>query len=231
MSTFGRVRASGASPITMTSLGAELSSENVTTFAMSSFTLPANRLGLLFVVSIGATPPSNTPTVPGWTEYLSHNESDIRRITLFHRVVSSDTTEGPTISFGGQNQNLVAYSVQHCDENAVITGTNGANGIVQALGSGLVHGPAVVETAILDPLDAFESVNNATISCINLGFEANFATVGPGFTELNRSGIASFSNAGTITQYKTTNDTVHELIDCFNSADMYFGMAVEIRAV
>lgn len=219
-------------PITITSLTAGLSDENVTTVAVPSITLPANRLCLMFVVQAGpASLPSAVPSVTGWTVHATYEHADVRRVTLLRRVVGSDTTGGYTITFGGQAQNFVAFSVQHCDANAVITGTNGADGIVQALGSGLVHGSPAVPTPTLDALAAFAHVNNASLSCINIGYQSDVASPGTGFTQLSNPGVMAFGNMGTITQWKATNDTVHELTGCTNSADMFIGMAVEINHV
>lgn len=217
--------------ITLTHLQAGLSDESVTTVSVPSFTLPANRLGIGFIVQAGGGPPSNIPSIPNWTVHTTYEHADVRRITMLTRVVGSNTTEGLTISFGGQTQSFVTFSFLHADENCVITGTAGANGIVQALGSGDVHGPSVNTTPTLDALAAFANVNNASLSAINIGWQADAASPGTGFTQLSAAGVGSFSTMGTVTQWKATNDTVHELTNCTNSADMFIGMAVELNHV
>lgn len=222
--------AAGGAPITITSLAADTSGDDVTSLGMSSHTLPANRLCIAFVTNASATPP-NAPTLSGWTQHTTYVESDVRRVTMLTRVVGSDTTESPTITFSGQTQARVTYSVQHCDANAVITGTAGADGIVQALGSGLIHAPAVDAAPALDALAAFGNVNNATLACITIGYQSDVGDAGSGWTELSAVGFAAFSPMATITEYKSTNDTTAELTGCNNNADMWHGMAVEIRHI
>lgn len=217
--------------IGVTSRGAARSGEGVTSFAMSSFTLPANRLGLIFVVQSGGGPPSNVPTISGWTQHATYEHSDIRRVTLFRRVVGTDTTEGPTIDFAGQTQSRVTYNAMNCDEFCVITGSNGADGIVQAVASGNIHSPSINATPTLDALAAFSHANNASLSCISIGYHADAASVGTGFTQVNAAGVQSFSDMGSVLQFKATNDTVHELTGCTNSQDMFIGMAVELAHV
>ncbi len=216
-----------------TFLTSGVSGEGVSSVVMNSFTLPANRLGMIYVITAGGGPPSNVPTISGWT--VPPNGSapvgDARRATVFHRVSGTDVTEGPTIDCAGQAQSFIQYFALHWDANAVITGTNGANGIVQCLGSGNVHSPSVNATPTLNALAAFAHANNPTISAINIGFQSDVGDVGGGFTELARRDFGGGQNKGTIVQYKTTNDTVHELTGCTNSQDMFIGMAVEIAHV
>lgn len=216
--------------ITVTSLTSGSSGEDVTSVTMAEFTLPANRLGLACVINVwgGSTVPE--PAISGWSVVTSLLVEDVRRVTLFRRVSATPVTESPVITFGGVNQGRVAHSVSHCDENCVITGS-GADGIVQALASGESHVGVPNATPTLDALAAFANVNNASFSCISIGFNADTASPGTGFTELSRSGIGGFSPIGTITQYKTTNDTVHELTGCTNSEDMFIGVAVELNHV
>jgi hypothetical protein len=217
--------------IAVTSRGSGLSGEGVSSFAMTSFTLPANRLGLIWVFQAGGGPPSNVPTISGWTQHATYEHSDIRRVTLFRRVVGTDTTEGPTIDCGGQTQSAISYHACNLDEFCVITGTAGADGIVQVVSHGNIHAPSVNATPTLTALAAFSNANNATMSAINIGYQANAASVGTGFTEVNRTGVQSFGNMGSILQFKSTNDTVHELTGCTNSEDMFIGMAIELNHV
>jgi hypothetical protein len=216
---------------TPTALVSGVSGEGASSVVMTSFTLPANLLGQVFVFTAGGGPPSNVPTISGWTMHTSLDVGDARRVTMFHRVSGTDVTEGPTIDCAGQAQSFIQYAALHWDANTVITGTNGADGIVQALASGNIHSPSINATPTLDALAAFANVNNPTISAINIGFQANAGAVGTGFTELFNLNFGGGSNKGTIVQYKTTNDTVHELTGCTNSADMFIGMAVEIAHI
>jgi hypothetical protein len=217
--------------IGFTALAAARSGEGITSFAMTEYTLPANRLGFIVVNQSGGGPPSNVPTISGWTQYGTYEHQDIRRVTVFTRVSGTDVTESPTIDFGGQTQSRVVYNAFHADANAVITGTAGQDAIVQAVFDGFIHSPSIDATPTLDALGAFAHADNASLSVICIGFNADTASPGTGFTQINAAGVTSFSDMGAIAQYKTTNDTVHELTGCTNSQDMFIGVAMEIAHV
>ena len=212
--------------ITLTHMTSGVSAENVTTHSITSFTLPANRLGIIFVMSQGGTFPQ--PTIPNWTAHTSYPHSP-RRVTMFTRVVGTDTTEGLTVSFGGDQQQFITHAGCYADANCVITGTAGVDGIVQALGSGDIHQPTINATPTLTALSAFANVNNASLAYINIGYAANDRAVGTEFTLL--SSESPDVSTGSILQWKASEATVYGLTGCTGSQDMFIGIAVELNHV
>lgn len=214
--------------ITVTHLMAASSAlENDPTLTIPSFTLPANVLGTIFVISTFGVAEPPIPTIPNWVAHTNVLETGARRMTLFTRTSSTPVTESLLVSFGGANQGWISAFVQHGGVHCRATGANGTDGIVQALGTTLIHALPINPTPTLATLAPFASANNASLSCINIGFNRDPMSPGVGFAQLAIQ--TPDAAVGTISQWKSTNERIHSLSGCTASQDMFIGIAVELR--
>lgn len=151
----------------------------------------------------GAT--ENIPTIAGagmtWTQINTITaDANHCRITLFRGVSSSPSSGAFTIDFAGQSQTMILWSIDQfggCD----ISGTNGANAIVQSVVNNIEGGTA---SGLTVTLSAFSNLNNATFGAIGLTSGAVAVTKGANFTEITNT---SNNNGDFEAQWANNNQT------------------------
>lgn len=204
-------------------VGGSVASSN--SYTTASVTLQANTLILLAItLDNGGTPAPtiNTPTMTGVTFVQIGTITDAggtRRTSLFRTMATAQTTGTITIGLGatlgtdGINWSVDSFS------NVDITGSNGANAIVQS-NTGTESGG----TSLTITLGAFSNTNNATYGAI--GMNANFAiTAGSGFSQLGQ-----VTNKGQLqTEFDTVNNT--SVSWSWTGGAVTEGVGVEIKFV
>lgn len=195
---------------------------SATSFTSSSISPTANTLIIATVWQIVGSGTPNNCTLSGagmtWTEVGNVLSSDNKqRITVF-RALSSSPGSGAVTSANGSQTVDQQYSFNQFS-NVDVSGSNGANAIVQSLASNTFSG---TNTGVTVTLSAFSNANNATF-----GFVAGSAqpgiVAGSGFTELSQ--VATESQA----QWKNSNDTS---VDWTwpSTANIGIGVALELKA-
>lgn len=193
-----------------------------TSYATASISPQSGTLLLLFVSNRATSGTANTPTVTGasltWTQVATVLTSDgvPERLTLFRAAVTSAVSGALTIDMAGQTQFNAAWSVNQF-VNADISGSNGANGIVQSNTNSV--------TATTNPsitLSAFSNINNATLGGVGAIGGAAFTT-GGSFTQL------SYDNSNFLQhiEWASSNQTT---INWTASSGNYAMIAAEIKA-
>lgn len=218
----------------MAIVGAHLTSgydsDGGNTSTTASVTPTSNSLQLLTVgqlTSLSATP--TEPTISGnsltWvsvnTRLFVTAGTDRFRVTTFRALGASPSTGTITISFGGQNQAGVQWSL---DEFSGVdtSGTNGSGAIVQSA----VNSDETPNNNLTVTLAAFGSVSNATYGGFAAWSDQTY-TEGTGFTKLvDQSQAAVFP--GVLTEYRSDNDTSVNFSTSDNSENG--GIAIEIKA-
>mgnify|MGYP007083448973 CR=1 FL=1 len=194
--------------ITANALTAGGSGSEATSYTTASISPGANRLVIITIHSEGkanpAAPTNNAPSVSGcgitWVSVTSVAGSQ-GLFTMLKGISASPSSGALTISFSGQTEYNCTWTV---DEfiGVDISGTNGANAIVQA-GTTYTASPPNT-TSVNVTLGAFSHVNNATYgSVINKGGPT--INVGSGFTQLEQAYV---DGAGRVaSEWKDSNDT------------------------
>lgn len=177
-----------------------------TSATTASITLTANRLVLLVVVNTqGDFNPAQTPTCTGWTQISTSSyffdSVDGNRLTVFRRMVGSDTTGTHTIDFSSVSQNEIAWAIHQSNNEVDTTGTNGSGAVVQSVTN---TGNSTTPSATLA---AFGSTNNATYGAFGLTVGANSVAGGSGFTELTTINEGAPFQFTLFTEYRSDNDT------------------------
>ena len=193
-------------PVEATHILSAGSSTDASSYETASVSIPKDRLILLTVANIRTPATANTPTVTGagmtWTQVRTQADTEnIRRVTVFRGVSSSNTSGALTIDFAGQTQLRCGWSLSSF-KNTDISGTNASNAIVQSAGVG-TDGSA--NTNIIVTLGAFSSVDNATFGGIRLGTSTG-VNAGSGFTELGQADMEGGTNP-IQTEFRNDNDT------------------------
>lgn len=201
------------------------------TSTTASVTIPANCIALLRVNSrTGITTNPNQPTATStgatWVAVNSvvydTTSSSRKRLTVLRTMVASNQTGTVSISFGGQNQTDVEWSLEVSDATVDTSGTNGSGAVVQSVTATDANGGAVTAT-----LAAFGSTNNATYGAFANDSGTGTMTVGSGFAALGVN-AGSVLNGGM--EWKATNDTsVDATFDAVAGATSG-AIAIEIKA-
>lgn len=210
--------------ITTTILDKGGSDGSATSYNTNSITIPEGKLVLLACFSQIASGTANEPTVSGWTKVISVAGTVLTwsRVSLFRVVKTSPASGAITISFGATTNTRCYWAVIQCN-NAISTGTNGADGIVQSA-SAEGYG---VSTGLTVTLSAFSNVNNATLGFLRFGAAGPSAGFdqGSGFTNIADYTAGVYMN----TEFKTTNDTTVNWT--WDSSDKnVHALAVELKA-
>ncbi len=198
----------------------------------SSITMTTNDLELLTVVSrTGTSINPNQPTVTGdgltWVVEKSvvydTSSSSRRRVTTF-RALGSPTTGVLSISFGGQTQTDVVWSLDEFS-GVDISGTNGSGAVVQ---SAFAFDASGSVSSLVTTLGSFSGNGNSTFGAFGWATGSpDISTAGSGFTKLGDI-VDSNSNLRLTTEFKTSNDTTVDQSLSTNSE--VGGIALEIVA-
>lgn len=162
---------------------------------------------VVYLLAVSATAGTNTiPTVTGagmtWTQVDSQNINNIGTLTVFRAISASPSSGALTIDFGGHNQDRVGWILDSF-ANTRITGSNGANAIVQTAKNVASSGTSLTAT-----LSAFANSANATYSAAmnqSAGLGRTNAA-GTGFTE-TKEVDTSDSFMALSTNFRNDNDT------------------------
>jgi hypothetical protein len=179
---------SAGAPMTVTHRLGFSSTANVTTYTSGSFTIPANELGLLWVLSAKTAGP-DAPTFGGtlggtWTQIGSGVVIDADRTLRCYRSLQGSSRTGTlSIIHATLHEScaIQVLSLQGCDQS----GSNGSGAIVQSLTGAVTAG-----TALSVSLSAFADARNVCAGAIG-GDVNNQTTNGGGFTEWNEQGQAA----------------------------------------
>lgn len=214
--------------ITVTALTSGKNETDLTSYATSSINPTANRLVLALVGAFAGT--QVTPTASGggmttWTQVASRIDGSSRVLTLFRALQASPGSGALTFSFGATTQNWCLWSVFEID-GVDITGSNGANAIVQAVMDIVEPGTSLTVT-----LAAFGDAGNGTVGgffCTDPGAPDVAFLVGSGFTKIHSFRTpGADSDTGMLTEYRVDNDTTVDA--SFSNSDAQ-GIALEIKA-
>lgn len=197
---------------------------NTLTATFTNATLGTNnfingRLYLVFVTTTKATTPE-TPTMTGtgqtWTE-INTVATSTQRITAFRFYCTSDNTNDATI-FVGANQ--TSYVINRFEVTGMaITGTNGADAIVQSVtNSATGANPSIT-------LAAIGSAMNAVISAFSNNVNPFGGTPESGWTEGFDGGSTLPVGGYTMTRTTTTDNTPTVTA----SSSDWLGIAIEIK--
>lgn len=214
-------------PVEATHLTTSGSTVDATSYNTASIAPSANKLVLLAVCSVGATP-QPAPTVTGagmtWTQVRQKQDgiNGSRQITLFRALSASPGSGALTIDFGADTQGRCAWTVVEFG-GVDTSGTNGANAVVQSADTYNIDDSPFQVT-----LGAFGHGSNATFGAF-APMASTVATItsGTGFTELGEY------NPGTEliaiqSQWKNSNDTSVDWTFTSNT-DVHLGIAAEIK--
>lgn len=192
----------------------------------------ANNLILLTVASrTGITANPNQPTATGngltWvvvnTVIYDASSSSRRRITVFRALGASPSAGAISISFGGQNQTDIGWSVDSFSSDT--SGTNGSGAIVQSTTNKDETGTA---TSLTVTLAAFGNAGNATFGGFGISDSGVTKTAGSGFTKLGDGDAGGANGLAAITEFKNSNDTSVDM--SFDAGTICGGIAIEIKA-
>lgn len=201
----------------------------------ASVTPGSNKLMLLAVSSktTSSTDP-NIPSISGngltWVQVGSSvvfdpTSSSRRRITLFRALGASPSTGAITISFSGQSQSTILWTLDEVS-GMDTSGTNGSGAIVQ---SNTNNSQATPITSFSVTLSAFADINNATYGCFAQDGSSQ-SIEGSGFTKYGDANNSS-DFLWLMSEFKDSNDTsVDVTIGGGDWADTMGGIAVEIKA-
>lgn len=221
---FGRWNQGTASTISASALtsGSGSSTSSLNTASVSP---ASNRLVLLFVGHWRTGGSIVQPTVSGngltWVaERTIVGASNNDRATLFRAMGSSPTSGVVTISFGGQTQSGVVYSMFQM-QNANTIGLNGSTAIRQTV----TGGDESSEFATVDLASFSDSTNNATIK---FTFDdASSATVESGFTQIHNAYYSGIST-GLRSAWRLGQD-LDPTVDYGGATPLWYMIAGEVR--
>lgn len=153
------------------------------TATTAGITPTANRLVLAFVTNAPTAGLANVPTAQGnglaWQQHTTvANAQNDRRLTCFRAMGAAPSPGAITFSFGGQVQDLVAWSVFEYD-NVDVSGANGAGAIAQSITGGTADGSSLIVT--LGPFGNPANVIAAAVALAN----NRAVTPAPGMTEIH----------------------------------------------
>lgn len=169
--------------ITTSLLTASASESDASSYATASIAPSANKLILAVTAGGPNGVTANTPTLTGasmtWTQVATQlfDSGNQRQITVFRALSSSPGSGALTFDYAGQTQVRCFWSVLEYS-GTVITGTNGADAIVQSA----TNANSGTNTGITATLGAFASPRNATYGAV-LRTGNTAIAVGSGFTE------------------------------------------------
>lgn len=205
--------------------GQDTTDDSDSTVASANYVV--GRLYLLTLCSrTDATQPTissiTAPTGSGivWTlvDNSDFDASGSRRTVFVYRgVATASVTSGFTITWG-QTQTAKTWNVDEIT-NADISGTQGANAIVQ-----VVKNTGASVTSLTVTLGSFASTSNATYGAFGNAGEGAL-TAGSGFTRYGNQQVSGEAGLGTI--FKSTNDTS---VDMSGSTMDIGGIAIEIKS-
>ncbi len=207
-------------------------SSGVNSANTSSISPSANKLQLLTVASRTAiTANPNQPTVSGngltWTAVNSvvydDSSSSRRRISVFRALGASPSSGAITISFGGQTQTDIDWSLDEAS-NVDTSGSNGSGAIVQSATNYDASGTA---STLSVSLSSFGSNSNATFGAFANGYGLANPTVGSGFTKYGELADSN-NNIKVLTEFKNSNDTSIDIN--WNDNSELGGIAIELKA-
>lgn len=189
-------------------------------FDTASFTKDANTVTLVAVGLDNGGGAAPTTTIAGlgftWTEVRNKlTPGGTRRITLFRAMAETAATGAITITHSGTAQST-NWSVTQFS-NVDLTGTNGANAIVQS-----ADASSDAATTLTVTLAAFGSTDNATYGAIQKN-GTEVITPGADFTELGENNAEGTIQA----QWRDVNDTSVDWSWASNHA--IAGVGVELK--
>lgn len=208
-------------------------SSSVSSANTASVTPASNKLQLLSVASrTGISTNPNQPTVSGngltWAVVNSvvydDTSSSRRRITLFRAMGTSPTSGAITISFGGQTQTDINWSLDEVSD-VDTSGSNGSGAIVQ---SATNYADTAV-TSLTVTLGSFSGAGNATFGAFANGYGGATATVGSGFSKYGEIADTN-STIKLVSEFKTGNDTSVDFSVGAGDGSELGGIAVELKA-
>lgn len=196
------------STITWTNLAASFDTTDLSSYTTASISPTANKLLLMSVVQYQSSGTAATPTVTGagltWTVVTTAVRLN-RRCTVFRATGASPSTGALTIDFAGNTQSNCGWSVNEAT-NAVITGTNASDAVVQTK----ILESAGPGTPVVTTFDAAleHSTNHMYISVCHAS--NNTITADATFTQLSQANMGAVGAVSQCTQYaanKTSNST------------------------
>lgn len=191
----------------------------------ASVSLSANSLILVAVATEkGSTANPSTPSVSGasrtWTQVSTYEPGADRRLTIFRSL--SATANSGTLTISGVDSGSDIYWIVAEFKNVAVTGTNGADAVVQSGSAQVTSGGPT--TGLTITLSAFTKPSNAAVGFIqnqNLGGISGFG-VGSGFTAL--ATLGKLNGEFKSTEDNTVNWTWSSQINEF------LGTALEIKS-
>ncbi len=217
--------------ISVTVVEAKQSNADVTTpftFAFASYTFTAGRLYLIAAgTSVASAPISTVSSITGATaaftfvnqkKYGASAPNEVRNVEIWRYAPASTVTETLTVALSGgsTDTNAVLLEVTGCK----VSGTNGADGIVQSLGAG-----NALATTGLVTLSAFADSNNRPVGWFQHRTN-EVGSAGANFIALQTNSWASPSNGGILEWSSTTADATVDAT--WTTSSNWGGVAVEI---
>mgnify|MGYP000930239427 CR=1 FL=1 len=205
------------------------SATDATSYNTASVSPTSNNLVLVSVAnSLSGTP--TTPSLSGnGLTYVQVNtvvydaSGTQRRLTTFRALGASPSAGAITISFGATTQLNCIWVVDQFS-GVDTSGTNGSGAVVQSATNSATSAPS----ALTVTLAAFGSANNATYGSFSWNDNANTATPGTGFSELNEHQQAT-EQISIQSQWRADNDTSVD-VSLTGATGEIGGIAVEIKA-
>lgn len=211
---------------TFTSLVASNNVNDLAAYTTAAVTPTANRLLVAFVLNSHGSAPT-TPTLSGggvstWTEQAVVTlVGGTHKLTAFRALTgASPTTEALTIDFNANTQTGCGWAVTEIAD-CVLTGTNGADGIIQSK----TNAPASTGTTCTVTLDnAFGHADNLILAGFGLN-GGRLLTPGTNFTAV--SAVILSSPSGTLgVQSGRDSDLIADL--SWTTGCQRAGIALEI---
>lgn len=195
----------------------------------------ANTLVLLFVANTRPGNPGGvaiTPKASGngltWqpVQTVTTGGGDNRRLTCFRSMAAAPTAGQILIDFGGQTQDLCAWSVFEYD-GVDTTGTDGVAAVAQ---SRTATGTAAALTANLAP--SVDPMRNFSVGGIMLDLfndPVRPVTPGAGFTEIDEQTPNQFLSKGTTLQTQDSATALSAVTWTWNSAENAAAIVLEVK--
>jgi hypothetical protein len=218
-----------------TSLTFGNSTNNANTYQTAAIQPKSNALVVLFVISrkqFGGQPSAPTPTGNGltWKQVETVAADSDRRLTCF-RAMSSTPTSGPiTLSFNGETQDLIAWSVIQYDD-VDSTGPDGDSAFVRS--TTLTNNDSF-NTALAVPIaQSADPTRNTTVGGLLLTDDSNGdepVNPGLGATEIVEIPVAPGSTEGATLQTQDAQPAVTAMQWTWSKAGPSAAIVLEVKA-
>jgi hypothetical protein len=204
------------------------SGANASSYVTASLAPTANRLIIATIMAQAVTGTPSSPTLTGggvstWTSGAGALVGTRRLLTFRALTDASPTSGAVTIDLGGVTHETMAWQFVEID-GSLLTGTNGADAIVQSITHAASSGTNVdleLGTAWAD------AANRGLVSLFSGGTGHTFTMVGAGFTQL---GIGSGSGRVITGFYGRDADDLTLGATVSNSSGAKLGIGLEIAA-